>query len=161
MVEAVTLHIAADLDHGRQFSVNGIPKGQPRPRAFARKMGGKFVARVFDAGTAEEWKSLVAAAARPHMPESPWTGPVTVWIAFLLPRPKRLCRKKDADEIVACASKPDADNLAKAVLDAMTQMGWWLDDAQVCSLHISKHYHKKTGRPGATVTVQHHPEAQT
>jgi len=49
------------------FFVPGEPKGQPRPRAFARKMGDKFVARVFDAATAEGWKGAIAAVAQPSV----------------------------------------------------------------------------------------------
>ena len=37
-----------------EFFVEGDPKPQPRPRAFARKIGNKFMARVYDAGTAEK-----------------------------------------------------------------------------------------------------------
>ena len=47
--------------------VYGEPKGQPRPRAFAKPIGGgKFSARVYDAGTAEGWKSQIAQAFRQH-----------------------------------------------------------------------------------------------
>ena len=56
------------------FAVQGVPKGQPRPRAFAFK--GK--ARVFDPGTAEEWESRIAEAARPHLPREPLAGPVAL-----------------------------------------------------------------------------------
>ena len=44
----------------RELSAPGIPKGQPRPRAFSRNGH----ARVFDPGTAEGWKSAVAVAAQ-------------------------------------------------------------------------------------------------
>lgn len=69
------------------FRVTGLPKPQPRPRAFARKMGDKFVARVFESGSAEGWKSLVAVAAKPHTPPEPMSGPVLVNITFVFPRP--------------------------------------------------------------------------
>ena len=69
--------------------VHGEPKGQPRPRAFARRMGdGKFVARVFESGTAEGWKSLIAAEAAKHRPAEPISGPVSVDAYFVFPRPK-------------------------------------------------------------------------
>jgi len=42
------------------FFVSGDPKAQPRIRAFA--INGH--ARVYDPGTAEGWKSLIAVAAR-------------------------------------------------------------------------------------------------
>lgn len=129
------------------FFVSGEPKGQPRPRAFARKMGGKFVARVFDCGTAEAWKSAIAAEAAQHKPAAPISGPVRLRIAFHLPRPKghyiagKPERGLKADAPRWHTGKPDADNLAKAVMDALTQCGWfWLDDAQVSVLTAAKLY---------------------
>ena len=41
------------------FTVTGEPKGQPRPRAFARKMGAIHVARFYDSDVADEWKRAV------------------------------------------------------------------------------------------------------
>lgn len=136
------------------FPVFGIPKAQPRVRAFARKMGDKYVARVYDAGTAEAWKSLVVEAARPHRPETPLEGPLLVAITFYLKRPKRLCRKKDPNGALPAISKPDIDNTVKAVLDALTQDGWWRDDAQVCELRATKLYHAKDGVPGAHIVIK-------
>lgn len=136
------------------FTVRGIPKAQPRPRAFARKMGAKFVARVYEAGTAEKWKSDVIQAGRPQRPETPLDGPVTVTIRFLMPRPKRLMRRKDPEEAIPCTAKPDRDNLEKAVLDALTNDGWFRDDAQVVGGEVTKFYHPKSGAPGAMIVVE-------
>ncbi len=36
--------------------------------------------------------------------------------------------------------KPDVDNLAKQLLDAMTRMGFWEDDRQVVELAGRKRY---------------------
>lgn len=126
------------------FHVQGDPKGQPRPRAFARRMGDKFVARVFDAGTAEEWKSLVAVAAKPHIPAAPFTGPVQMRAGFVFRRPKGHYRTNG--ELKATAprhhtGKPDIDNLLKAVMDALTQLGgFWHDDQQVALVTSWKDY---------------------
>jgi Holliday junction resolvase RusA-like endonuclease len=130
------------------FFVPGKPVGQPRPRAFARKMGnGKFCARVFDAGTAESWKSAIAAEASQHKPAAPISGPVRLRIVFNLPRPKghyvggKIERGLRATAPVYHTGKPDADNLATAVMDALTQCGWfWVDDAQVAVLTSAKLY---------------------
>lgn len=137
------------------FNVRGVPKPQPRPRAFARKMGdGRAVARVFDAGTAEGWKSAVVAAGAPHRPASPIEGPIDLRIHFVMPRPKRLMRKKDPDGPLPCPTKPDLDNLVKAVKDAMTVDGWWRDDAQVVSHRCAKSYAEKGGATGAWIMVE-------
>lgn len=118
--------------------IDGLPKAQPRPRAFARAGH----ARVYDPGTAEGWKGAVALALRP------WAGkrvggPVRLSLLFSFLRPAShrtgagVLRKGAPVEHV---SKPDADNLVKAVLDACTGIGIWRDDTQVVSLTAQKRY---------------------
>lgn len=138
-----------------KFAVVGEPKPQPRPRAFARNMGGgRFAARVYDAGTAEGWKSLVAMEARRHLPESPATDALRVSLRFLLPRPKGHYTGKGvlrASSPAYPTNKMDCDNLAKAVLDALTQIGMWQDDGQVVRLEVAKEY--ATTTPGAVIEI--------
>jgi Holliday junction resolvase RusA-like endonuclease len=141
------------------FQVNGDPKAQPRPRAFARNMGGgKFVARVFEAGTAEGWKSLIAIAAKVHRPASPLFGAVLVNATFCFRRPKSHFRTgKNAHDLRPDApmwhtGKPDRDNLEKALLDALTQVGgFWSDDCQVCDGTVRKMY---SAQPGVFVEIK-------
>ena len=136
------------------FHVNGIPKGQPRPRSFAKRIGRKFTARVYDPATAEGWKSDIAIAAKSHLPAAPFEGPVSLEITFFLPRPKRLCRKKDCQIAIPATCRPDVDNLAKAAMDALTTVGMWADDAQVHHLTVRKYYHGIKDKPGAFITIE-------
>lgn len=143
------------------FFVHGEPKGQPRPRAFARKMGNKYVARVFDAGTAESWKSAIAFEARSHAPDSPIDGPVVLSVAFHFPRPRSHYRTgKRADVLRDNApklhtGKPDADNAAKAVMDCLTQLGgFWRDDSQIAELRVWKCYTAHGGTGGAHIEIK-------
>lgn len=137
-----------------RFHVDGIPKGQPRARAFAMRFGDKVTARMYDPGTAENWKSCIALAAQPLRPYSPIETPLCVRLAFYLPRPARLCRRKDPPGLLWHDGPGDADNFAKAVLDSLTQLGWWRDDRQVVELHVTKHYHAIGGRPGADIEIE-------
>ena len=137
-----------------RFFVPGEPKAQPRPRAFARKMGEKFVARVYDAGTAEGWKSAVAVAAKPYLPAVPLSGPLRIDIAFLFPRPQRLMKKSSPACRIAHVSKPDRDNLDKAVLDALKVLRMFEDDSQVCCGEVSKWYISAWEQPGAQIEVR-------
>jgi len=138
-----------------RFRVHGDPKGQPRIRAFARKMGnGKSVARVYDPGTAEGWKGVVAMAAKPHIPAAPVQTPCCVSVVFLFARPKRLLRKSDPTERIPHTAKPDRDNLDKAVLDVLTQVGFFADDALVYDGRISKFYCAKDEAPGAEIEIE-------
>lgn len=140
------------------FTVFGIPKPQPRVRAFACKMGGgKFAARVYDPGTAEGWKSCIAECARAVLPTAPLSGPLHLTLHFRMPRPKSHYRTgKNAGMMRPDApnyhsSKPDADNLTKAVKDAMTLLGFWRDDGQVAITIVEKTY---ALHPGCEVKVR-------
>ena len=132
------------------FFVRGTPKAQPRAKATMR---GKH-ASVYDPGTAEGWKNCVVRDARPYRPDEPIEQPVSLSLVFLMPRPKRLMRKRDPRGVLPHASKPDRDNLEKAVLDALTQDGWFRDDCQVCGGSVEKLYHDKAGVPGCYIMVK-------
>jgi len=144
------------------FFVQGIPKGQPRPRAFARKIGGKFVARVYDAGTAEAWKSNIAVNSKPYIPATPLELPLMVALRFYMPRPKSHFGKKGLKESAPqiFVHKPDCDNLAKAVLDALTQLGFWKDDCQITTLNIKKRYATYyAGTTGVSIEIKEDSES--
>ena len=130
--------------------VNGIPKAQPRPRAFAR--GGR--ARVYDPSTAEGWKGQIAMAMKSMRPSIPIDNPVEMQVDFYLPRPQRLMKAKDPGGVIPHTAKPDIDNLLKAVMDCITQIGVWKDDTQVAKITSTKYYHAKIGRPGALIRIR-------
>lgn len=119
------------------FSAYGTPKGQPRARAFRR---GNHTG-VYDPGTADAWKFSVREAARSVMGEVHFEGrPLRVSIDFYFPRPKKHFRKCGLrhDAPRWHTQKPDRDNLEKAVLDALTTLGIWEDDSQVCCGQVRK-----------------------
>lgn len=124
------------------FFASGEPKGQPRPKATIR---GRH-ASVYDPGTANDWKLQVAIAAKPHIPATPLDCPLDIELEFFMPRPKAHWRsgkyshvlRDDAPELHTCA--PDCDNLAKAVLDQLTQCLFWRDDCVVARLLVVKRY---------------------
>lgn len=139
-----------------RFFAAGDPKGQPRPRAFARKMGNTFVARVYDSGTAEGWKGSVALVAREVLSGRVFDGPITVELSFFFRRPKGHLTSKGLLKPAAPryhTGKPDADNAAKAVLDALTQLGAWGDDSQVAELRVRKEYAAPSDPAGALVVI--------
>jgi Holliday junction resolvase RusA-like endonuclease len=129
------------------FFVSGLPKGQPRVKAFKR---GNH-AGVYDPGTADQWKACVRADFRSlsYASGKPiYTEAVAVALRFVLPRPKAHSRANGELKPIAPryhAGKPDADNLAKAVLDALTNAGAWSDDGLVASLNVTKTYGPATG----------------
>ena len=138
------------------IEVSGDPKGQPRPRAFSRN--GK--ARIFDCGSAESWKSLIALAARDHLPAAPLACPVRVDVEFYFRRPLRLQKKSSPEGYIPHTAKPDRDNLDKALLDTLTQIGFFQDDALVVEGTIRKRYTRIDSKPGALIEIYTPEEAQ-
>lgn len=133
--------------------VLGIPKGQPRPRAFVRHTAAGPIARVFDSGSAESFKSEIAIAAKAHLPERQIDAAVTVDAVFLFPRPKRLLRKNDPQGRIPQTGRPDVDNLYKAFADACTHLGFWFDDSQVHDVRLRKLYVAIGEQPGAEIRI--------
>jgi Holliday junction resolvase RusA-like endonuclease len=73
--------------------------------------------------------------------------PVIVKIRFNYEYPKKLSQEKRllADlEMLYKSTRPDLDNLAKLVLDAMNGLIYF-DDGQVCKLVCEKRYSKQEG----------------
>lgn len=125
-----------------QFFAPGIPKAQPRARAFAR--GG--MVRVYDPGTAEHWKNAIAVAA-PIAQFEKTELPVALNMSFIMPRPKDHYRRGSLrlNMPLFHIKKPDKDNLEKAVMDALTVLGAWKDDSQVCKTFSEKIYGETPG----------------
>ena len=140
------------------FFVRGEPKGQPRPRAFARKMGAIHVARFYDSDVADAWKRAVYLGVVEAANKAGWqvtTGPVAVTLRFAMPRPKSHFGAKGLKPSapVYHAGKPDVDNMAKLVLDRITRSGRiWRDDSQVVSLIVHKFYVVGNGQ-GCSVSI--------
>ena len=135
---------------------SGDPKGQPRARAFSRN----GMVRLYDPATAEGWKSAIAAAVKPKLPATlPATlDPVALEVTFYFPRPRSHYRSgarfRELRPTIPTrhAKKPDIDNCIKAVMDALTVVGVWRDDAQVDRLWTRREWAGEQG-PGAQITV--------
>lgn len=126
--------------------IHGHP--EPQPRVKARSCGG-FV-RMYTPDTADEWKAAVRAEARKAPWRFPKGVPVTLLIAFVLARPQSHFRRRKGivelreDAPLVVTTKPDVDNLTKAVMDAMGPgddwRGLWDDDCQVVHVEAVKLY---------------------
>jgi Holliday junction resolvase RusA-like endonuclease len=138
----------------------GDPKGQPRARAFARKMGAKHVARMYDSDVADEWKRAVDLGIEREQIVSlvDPVGAFEVKLTFFFRRPKSHYGKGGhvkASAPICHVSKPDADNLAKLVLDRITRGGRiWRDDSQVARLRVEKFWAITDARIGVYVSVE-------
>lgn len=134
------------------FFVPGEAIAQPRPRAV--KVG-KF-SRVISAQSEHpinRWKWSIAHYAKAAMKAAPPTQqPVLLEMLFLMPRPKRLLAKRFERSVILHTSKPDLDNLEKAVKDALNCIAW-VDDSQVSTSWKRKRYTLPDESPGVHVMV--------
>lgn len=67
-----------------------------------------------------------------HVPERPFEGPVWLGVKWCFPL------KGNHQDGEYKTSKPDTDNLEKVLKDAMEELGFFKNDAQVVSEHIEK-----------------------
>ena len=103
-------------------------------------------ARIADPAKSREWKSYVRyLAAAAQVPGMPWAGPVRVGITMEIQRPKS--RKRGSYWVT---TKPDLDNAAKGLLDALNGI-FFHDDRQVSVLVATKTYSEESC---TTVTVR-------
>ena len=140
--------------------IPGDPKGQPRARAFARKMGSKFVARMYDSDTADAWKEQVRASVLEQanlLGLQPIERPFEVVMLFSFERPRSHFLSSGAlgkGRVREHLQKPDADNLAKLVLDVITRLQrCWKDDDQVVRLVVEKRWAPAFKLPGCQLEV--------
>ncbi|MDA8123443.1 MAG: RusA family crossover junction endodeoxyribonuclease [Deltaproteobacteria bacterium] len=114
------------------FTVYGSPVAQGRPRFFRR---GNFVG-TYDPDKSRTWKQDVKASVLDQLNGTPeiHEGALGVKLFFHLPRPKSLPKR-----VVHHVKKPDADNLAKAIKDALRGVVY-RDDSQIVALEVRKVY---------------------
>lgn len=140
------------------FFVPGDPAAQGRPRARVMRIGHRFAPQIYNPHNAEDWKARVSITARPLAPRAPMLGPIRVHMTFFLPRPQSHYLRKGTllkpSAPLWHTSRPDFDNFAKALVDALTGIRMWADDSQVCDARVLKIYCTDHRKPGCLVTVE-------
>jgi len=122
------------------FTISGVAVPKARPRA--AKIGNRAV--IYTPAQTKQFENYVKLVAAQHAPKELLTSALDVNLDFLMPRPKSLPLK-----IKYHTKKPDIDNLAKSVLDALEGI-IYANDAQVISLEVTKDY----GAPLCRVRVE-------
>lgn len=77
----------------------------------------------------------------------PWEGAVAAAIYAFYQIPKSWTKKKKeeaAQGLIFPMSKPDGDNIAKAVLDSLNGIAY-RDDAHITDMHVMKRYSETPG----------------
>ena len=120
-----------------EIEITPVAKGRPR---YARR--GNFV-QTYTPTKTREYEDVIRENAKLAMGSSePLETPLNVLLIFGMPIPSSTPKKALEGYLngsVRHIKKPDLDNLAKAVLDAMNGVVY-LDDNQICRLTIEKNY---------------------
>ncbi len=117
------------------FSIPGIPIAKGRPR-----FGNGRVYTPQRTSNAESKSQQAAVVAMNKARFRPTAGPVEVELEFFFPVPESWPKHKRVRAgrgELKPASRPDIDNLAKQVTDAMNGVVY-IDDAQIVSLSARK-----------------------
>ena len=120
------------------FGLDVLPVGKGRPR-FSKRGG--FVRTYTDAKTLAFEAQVRQACEEAMGPLQPFPSPVSLRIQAWMPVPASWSKKRrqEALEGLLVPGKPDLDNIAKAVMDALNGV-LYDDDKQVCALRVDKCY---------------------
>lgn len=124
--------------------MSGIPRGQGRPRATARR----GFASVYKDPVTRKYEASITKLAKVLMGDrAPLEGPLSVSMRFRMPIPKSASKRMKiamAAGEVAHTSKPDTSNMIKAVEDALNKVVF-VDDSQIVRSFAQKGYAEKPG----------------
>ena len=133
-----------------RFTVDGEPKGKARARTV--RNGDKV--HSFTPKSTVEYEQLVKVSYLSTENRGIWFNnePLSINIIAYFQPPKRFTksdREKVAKGVIFPVKKPDADNIAKIICDALNGVAY-RDDAQIVDCHITKRY----GEPRVEVMIK-------
>ena len=145
----------------RVFEVECDPRGQGRPRARVLRCsaGGKMVsmAQLYKAKEDVAYeKKIRDGYLKTYRICKPLTGAIVVNIIAFFGIPMSTTKKFKESAMAGkefFVKKPDADNVAKAVLDALNKVAWE-DDSQVVKITCQKEYVAKNMNPKLVVMIR-------
>lgn len=126
----------------REFIVHREPKGKKRTHSRAVKgADGKYHARTFNDSENPTYEGIVRSEYHDKYPNAkPYVGAVRMEITAFFEIPKSWSKKKREDAakfLIEPTKKPDCDNIAKMICDALNGFAY-RDDAQISYLKVQK-----------------------
>lgn len=104
---------------------------------------------IYDSAEVKTAKQKLEAHLAKHRINKPLEGPLCLRSIWIYPG-----EEKDP---IPKTTKPDADNINKLLMDAMTKLKFWKDDAQIFDLHIQKY---EGTQPGIYIEIDEFSEVQ-
>lgn len=124
--------------------------GAPAPKGSRRYVGnGRTIESSKLLGPWQEKVTWFAVHAMKRHCAAPFTGPVTVNLAFVMPRPKSAPKTKTLPAI----KRPDIDKVCRGVLDGLTKGVVFMDDSQVTDLRATKRLALPGETPGCHIAI--------
>ncbi|WP_165072931.1 MULTISPECIES: RusA family crossover junction endodeoxyribonuclease [unclassified Desulfovibrio] len=121
------------------FTLSCIPTAQQRARHGV--VNGHSM--TYKSGSQRAAERTLDALLAPHAPEVPMSGAVVLEFRAVFPPPQSVSKKARAAMLrgqIQHVKKPDLDNLAKQLKDAMSRLQFWGDDRQVIRMVSEKRY---------------------
>lgn len=133
--------------------INGEPEPERRHRSRIQGAGGSAHVQTYSHPDSRAWRDgavaqLRSQLARAGLARTPLCGPVQVLIVVRRTRPRSYPASVTRD-----VKKPDWDNYAKAVCDALTEAGVWFDDGCVDDARVLKRFADAEHPPGVDVLL--------
>ncbi len=128
------------------FVIKGEPRGKGRPR-FTKN------GHVYTPAETINYETVVGLSYRNSAKGYKFTSPVKVTIKAYHKPPKGKSKKVVEDMLnghILPTKKPDADNVAKIILDGLNHVAWD-DDTQVVEMMVTKQY---SAEPMVAVIVE-------
>ena len=123
--------------------------GEP-PRSTAQQQLITRSGRVVPGKKVTAARQILEGRLSEHVPAEPFTGALSVTVIWCWSRAEKKTRAWKT-------TRPDVDNLAKMLLDVMTRVGFWKDDALVVQLSGAKIWNQE---PGIKITIEQMEELQ-
>lgn len=122
--------------------IPGEPRAQKRPRATAFMVGRRLKASIYIDNEDIEWRKraqvwILEGLLEAGMDEPGFVGPVAVRITSYFELPASHHRVREPLARQWKQTKPDGDNVEKAVLDACNGIAW-VDDVQVAKMEWTR-----------------------
>lgn len=143
-----------------RFRIFGDPVGKDRPRfRVVPKRGGGHYVQTYTPKKTAEWEQEIGeqvgvmlarlrAAGLTKSLNLPFSKRILVTMRTYIQKPAS-APKKEVHRI----KKPDVDNYAKALLDALEKIALIEDDKTVTDLYVTKRYASDANPPGIDVEI--------
>lgn len=111
-----------------------LPTATGQEKGYSSKTG-----TYYEPASVKQARAKLNGHLAPNRPERQLQGPLRLLVKWCFPETKTHPAGSWK------TTRPDTDNLEKILKDEMTRLGFWKDDAQVCSETIEKFYWKVPG----------------